>query len=160
MAAPNNDYGQYGQPDQEYDNPASPPPQAQAHQAVDHGKKKKRAYAAGAFDVGTGANAAAGGRGRLEGSSRPPSLRRPVTAATPSLTPSRPPTAPRSRVTASDSSLPPLLGPPAAATKRQSLTTRLAAPLPRRAVFKALQPGSRQCNWDPGHSRRSKLLPV
>ncbi|KAH8887107.1 hypothetical protein GQ53DRAFT_333505 [Thozetella sp. PMI_491] len=74
MAAPNDGYGQY--PPQEYGqqapypdpaaegypNQSSPPPQAQAQQPADHGRKKKRAYAAGAFDVGTGANVAAGGQ--------------------------------------------------------------------------------------------------
>ncbi|PSR85472.1 COPII component protein [Coniella lustricola] len=67
MSAPQ-DYGQ-GQPGfqqpydgQAYDNPAaSPPPGAQ--QGADTGpKKKKRAYAAGAFDVGSGGNAAVGGQ--------------------------------------------------------------------------------------------------
>lgn len=75
MSAPNDGYGQYpqqqygqqaGYPEPaaaDYDNPAgSPPPSATAPQAADHGKKKKRAYAAGAFDVGSGANAAVGGQ--------------------------------------------------------------------------------------------------
>ncbi|EOO02583.1 putative transport protein sec24 protein [Phaeoacremonium minimum UCRPA7] len=75
MSAPNDGYGQYpqqpygqqaGYPDPAaagYENPAgSPPPSATAPQAADHGKKKKRAYAAGAFDVGSGANAAVGGQ--------------------------------------------------------------------------------------------------
>lgn len=45
------------------DQQPSPPPQAGIQQQVpDHGKKKKRAYAAGAFDVGSGANAAVGGQ--------------------------------------------------------------------------------------------------
>ncbi|TPX09619.1 uncharacterized protein E0L32_009220 [Thyridium curvatum] len=70
MSAPGEGYGQpqdqgqpYGQqspyPDQQaYDAQPSPPPQVQAH----HDKKKKRAYAAGAFDVGSGANAGVGGQ--------------------------------------------------------------------------------------------------
>ena len=74
MAAPNDGYGQYPpqeygqqapyseQPAEGYENPASPPLQTQAQHAADQGRKKKRAYAAGAFDVGAGANAAAGGQ--------------------------------------------------------------------------------------------------
>jgi len=75
MAAPNDGgYGQYPpQPygeqaeyadpsAQGYEGTASPPPQAGAHQAADHGRKKKRAYAAGAFDVAAGGNAAVGGQ--------------------------------------------------------------------------------------------------
>ena len=75
MAAPNDGgYGQYP-PQQygehpEYPDPnaaaygtaASPPPQAGAQHAADHGRKKKRTYAAGAFDVATGGNAALGGQ--------------------------------------------------------------------------------------------------
>lgn len=66
MSAPH-EYGQPGvQPQydgQPYDNPAgSPPPQAVQQHAEAGGKKKKRAYAAGAFDVGTGGNAAVGGQ--------------------------------------------------------------------------------------------------
>lgn len=68
MSAPQ-DYGQ-GQPPfqqqydgQAYQNPAgSPPPQATQQQGEAQGKKKKRAYAAGAFDVGSGGNAAIGGQ--------------------------------------------------------------------------------------------------
>ncbi|KAM7193765.1 hypothetical protein V8F20_008240 [Naviculisporaceae sp. PSN 640] len=72
MAAPNEGYGQYppqqyGQepqyPEQTvegYANPSSPPPQATPHHAPEHGKKKKRAYAAGAFEVASGANAGVG----------------------------------------------------------------------------------------------------
>lgn len=69
MSAPN-DYGQgqvpYQQPydAQTYQNPAaSPPPTAGPPAAEATGaKKKKRNYAAGAFDVGTGGNAAVGGQ--------------------------------------------------------------------------------------------------
>lgn len=68
MSAPN-DHGQ-GQPpfQQQYDGQpyeapiASPPPSAGQPPVDAGGKKKKRAYAAGAFDVGTGGNAAAGGQ--------------------------------------------------------------------------------------------------
>ncbi|KUI72108.1 Protein transport protein SEC24 [Cytospora mali] len=74
MSAPN-DYGQqagfqpYGQqPPYPNDDPAygapvssTPPPGAQQTGEA-HGKKKKRAYAAQAFDVGSGANAAVGGQ--------------------------------------------------------------------------------------------------
>ena len=64
-APPNEDYGQgqfqgqeYGQ--QPYDDQQSP---AQPQQdAAGAPKKKKRGYAAGAFDVGAGANAAVGGQ--------------------------------------------------------------------------------------------------
>ncbi|KAK3689982.1 hypothetical protein B0T22DRAFT_379474 [Podospora appendiculata] len=75
MAAPNDGYGHYppqqygeqaaGYPDQQaqgYDNAASPPPQTAAALAAEHGRKKKRAYAAGAFEVAAGANAAVGGQ--------------------------------------------------------------------------------------------------
>lgn len=69
MSAPN-DFGQgqvpFQQPydGQAYQNPtASPPPQGPPQPADGPGgKKKKRAYAAGAFDVGTGGNAAVGGQ--------------------------------------------------------------------------------------------------
>lgn len=75
MSAPN-DYGQqagfppYGQQpahpndSQAYASPVSstPPPGAQQPGEAHGGKKKKRAYAAQAFDVGSGANAAVGGQ--------------------------------------------------------------------------------------------------
>lgn len=68
MSAPN-DYGQgqvpYQQPydGQAYQNPAaSPPPAGPPGADAAGGKKKKRAYAAGAFDVGSGGNAAVGGQ--------------------------------------------------------------------------------------------------
>ena len=66
MSAPQDGYGQYppqqpGEqppyPDQGYADPA-----AAAQHGPDHGKKKKRAYAAGAFDVAAGGNAAVGGQ--------------------------------------------------------------------------------------------------
>lgn len=68
MSAPPGDgYGQYDQPVeyQEQQHYGEEPqqlatPQTQQDAAV--AKKKKRAYAAGAFDVGTGANATAGGQ--------------------------------------------------------------------------------------------------
>ena len=69
MSAPHEGYGQYPPqqpaeqgpyPDQGYANLADAPA-AGAHPA-DHGKKKKRAYAAGAFDVAAGGNAAVGGQ--------------------------------------------------------------------------------------------------
>ncbi|KAM7194616.1 hypothetical protein V8F33_007168 [Rhypophila sp. PSN 637] len=72
MAAPNEGYGQYppqqygqepqyGEPPSEgYTNPSSPPPQPGPQQVPEHGKKKKRAYAAGAFEVASGANAGTG----------------------------------------------------------------------------------------------------
>lgn len=72
MSAPHDGYGQFPPqqptdqppyPDQGYANPAdAPPPAAGAPHAADHGKKKKRAYAAGAFDVAAGGNAAVGGQ--------------------------------------------------------------------------------------------------
>lgn len=66
MAAPNDGgYGQY--PPQQYTDQqleyaatSSPPPPPGAHNVPDHGKKKKRAYAAGAFEVGAGGNAVGG----------------------------------------------------------------------------------------------------
>ncbi|KAK3305500.1 uncharacterized protein B0T15DRAFT_555721 [Chaetomium strumarium] len=77
MSAPQDGYGQYpaqqaGEqapyPDQGYANPAvSPPPPAGAHHPADHGKKKKRAYAAGAFEVGVGGNAVPGGQAQPVG---------------------------------------------------------------------------------------------
>src|SRR5688572_569462 len=61
MAEPSGDgqYGQYAQadPSQGFQQGAPQPEVATAA-----GKKKKRGYAAGAFDVGSGANAAAGGQ--------------------------------------------------------------------------------------------------
>ncbi|CAN8105006.1 unnamed protein product [Discula destructiva] len=63
MSAPQ-DYGQ-GQPpfQQPYENPAASPPPSAGQPPLDVGaKKKKRAYAAGAFDVGIGGNAAVGGQ--------------------------------------------------------------------------------------------------
>jgi protein transport protein SEC24 len=64
MSAPPNDgYGQFqGQPyDQQAAQPYEDQPQDNVQQAGAPGKKKKRGYAAQAFDVGTGANATAGG---------------------------------------------------------------------------------------------------
>lgn len=65
MSAPQ-DYGQGQQPPyegQQYENPAASPPISGGQPPLDAGgKKKKRAYAAGAFDVGTGGNAGAGGQ--------------------------------------------------------------------------------------------------
>ena len=75
-APPPEGYGQYPAPAQQYGQPSpypdqpqgyedsqpSPPPQATSQHAADAGRKKKRAYAAGAFDVGAGGNAAAGGQ--------------------------------------------------------------------------------------------------
>ncbi|RFU71796.1 sec24 [Trichoderma arundinaceum] len=64
MSAPPNDG--YGQPfdhqaqEQPYDGQAAPP--ASQHEGAAAGKKKKRGYAAQAFEVGTGANALAGGQ--------------------------------------------------------------------------------------------------
>lgn len=75
MSAPNDGYGGYppapqphGQqspyPDQAqgYEAASSPPPSAAGAGAADHGRKKKRAYAAQAFEVGQGGNVAAGGQ--------------------------------------------------------------------------------------------------
>lgn len=71
MSAPHDGYGQYptqqpGEqaqyPEQGYTDPNAASPAAGAQHAGDHGKKKKRAYAAGAFDVGVGGNAAVGGQ--------------------------------------------------------------------------------------------------
>lgn len=66
MSAPQ-DYGQGQQQPpyegQQYENPAASPPLSAGQQPLDAGgKKKKRAYAAGAFDVGTGGNAGVGGQ--------------------------------------------------------------------------------------------------
>ena len=82
MSAAGDGYGQpYGSQASPYpeqpagDEPVSPPPHADSHSAPDHGKKKKRAYAAGAFDVGSGANAAVGGQvqgGGQFGAPQPP----------------------------------------------------------------------------------------
>ncbi|KAK3936902.1 hypothetical protein QBC46DRAFT_394023 [Diplogelasinospora grovesii] len=67
MAAPNEGYGQY--PPQQYEQAPQQDVDQQAAQAyasaphaADHGRKKKRAYAAQAFDVGAGGNAAVGGQ--------------------------------------------------------------------------------------------------
>lgn len=58
MSAPPNDgYGQSQQPEQVYQDQPGQVPETAAG-----GKKKKRAYAAGAFDVGSGANATVGGQ--------------------------------------------------------------------------------------------------
>jgi protein transport protein SEC24 len=76
MSAPTNDgYGGYPPATQQYaqqspypEQPqgykatSSPPPSAAGAPAGDHGRKKKRAYAAQAFEVGQGGNAAAGGQ--------------------------------------------------------------------------------------------------
>ncbi|KAL2257209.1 hypothetical protein VTK26DRAFT_509 [Humicola hyalothermophila] len=75
MSAPHDGYGQYPPPqqpadhqqplypDRGYANPAAPPPPAAPAQHVpEHGKKKKRAYAAEAFEVASGGNAAVGGQ--------------------------------------------------------------------------------------------------
>lgn len=74
-APPNNGNGQYPpqqygeQPQypvdpaqQAYGSPASPPPAAASQHGAEHGKKKKRAYAAQAFEVATGGNAVVGGQ--------------------------------------------------------------------------------------------------
>lgn len=52
---------QQQQPYDEHDQSGAQYEQAQ-HDAAAHGKKKKRGYAAGAFEVGTGANAGVGGQ--------------------------------------------------------------------------------------------------
>lgn len=58
---PGDGYGQFQQPDQPaYDEQPATPGTPQPDHA--HGKKKKRAYAAQAFEVGAGANAAVGGQ--------------------------------------------------------------------------------------------------
>lgn len=59
MSDPSGDgqHGQYAQQD-----PAQGYQENTPQPEVSHGKKKKRGYAAGAFDVGTGANVAAGGQ--------------------------------------------------------------------------------------------------
>lgn len=73
MSAPQEGYGQYPAQGQQYAEQAQYPEQAQGYEAaaspppsaagpVDHGKKKKRAYAAQAFEVGQGGNVAAGGQ--------------------------------------------------------------------------------------------------
>lgn len=76
MSAPEEGYGQYPSPGQQYaeqpeypeqgqgyDGAGSPPGTAGGHQPTEqHGKKKKRAYAAQAFEVGQGGNVAAGGQ--------------------------------------------------------------------------------------------------
>ena len=80
MSAPNDGYGgyppapqQHGQPSpygdqaQGYEAASSPPPSAAGAPAADHGRKKKRAYAAQAFEVGQGGNVAAGGQPPVAG---------------------------------------------------------------------------------------------
>ncbi|KND93078.1 Protein transport protein SEC24 [Tolypocladium ophioglossoides CBS 100239] len=66
MSAPPNDgYGQFpGQQQQQFEQPAQAdiPQQDAATAAAATGKKKKRGYAAQAFEVGSGANAAIGGQ--------------------------------------------------------------------------------------------------
>lgn len=75
MAAPNDGYGAYppaapqdaqqspyADQTQAYGAASSPPPSAAGVPAPDHGRKKKRAYAAQAFEVGQGGNVAAGGQ--------------------------------------------------------------------------------------------------
>lgn len=63
-APPNEGYGQYaGQPQDQYQQPAGDQSAQHFQQDAAAGaKKKKRAYAAGAFDVGSGANAGVGGQ--------------------------------------------------------------------------------------------------
>ena len=53
---------------------SAPPNEDFGHQpeVAAHGKKKKRGYAAGAFDVGSGANAAVGGQ--MQGGAPPPGM--------------------------------------------------------------------------------------
>ncbi|PNY29771.1 Protein transport protein SEC24, partial [Tolypocladium capitatum] len=64
MSAPPNDgYGQFpGQQQQQFEQPAQADTPQQDAAAAATGKKKKRGYAAQAFEVGSGANAAAGGQ--------------------------------------------------------------------------------------------------
>lgn len=66
MSGPHDGYGQYPlqQPGEQppYSDQGYADPAAAAQYAPEHGKKKKRAYAAGAFDVGAGGNAALGGQ--------------------------------------------------------------------------------------------------
>lgn len=63
---PGQPYGQYPQQDPQaqppYEDQQAPAPGAPQHETAAHGKKKKRGYAAGAFDVGSGANVAPGGQ--------------------------------------------------------------------------------------------------
>ena len=61
--------GQQQQAYGEYDQSGAQPEQPQ-HDAAAHGKKKKRGYAAGAFEVGSGANAGVGGQ--LQGGATQP----------------------------------------------------------------------------------------
>ncbi|VUC23646.1 unnamed protein product [Clonostachys rosea] len=67
-APPGEGYGQFPGPDQgQQAHPDQPQPYGEQqpgspHDVAAHGKKKKRGYAAGAFDVGSGANAAVGGQ--------------------------------------------------------------------------------------------------
>lgn len=78
MSAPQEGYGQYSGQAPQYGEQAQYPDQGQGYEAavspppsaagpVDHGKKKKRAYAAQAFEVGQGGNVA-GGAAPLVGS--------------------------------------------------------------------------------------------
>lgn len=75
MSAPNDGYGgyppapqqadqqsPYADPTQGYGAASSTPPPAAGATAADHGRKKKRAYAAQAFEVGQGGNVAPGGQ--------------------------------------------------------------------------------------------------
>lgn len=76
MSAPNDGFGggypsapqqfaqqpSYPEQAQGYEEASSPPPSAAGAHAADHGRKKKRAYAAQAFEVGQGGNVAAGGQ--------------------------------------------------------------------------------------------------
>ncbi|KAL1881359.1 hypothetical protein VTK73DRAFT_4366 [Phialemonium thermophilum] len=83
MSTPNDSYGQYPpanqaaatqpspypeQPAQGYDSQTtSNAPQGATHHPPEHGRKKKRAYAAGTFDLGTGANVATTNQSPLGG---------------------------------------------------------------------------------------------
>lgn len=70
MAAPQDGYPAQGYPQEQYDQspvqpgfgaPISPPPPA-GHEGHEGGKKKKRGYAAQAYDFGAGGNSALGGQ--------------------------------------------------------------------------------------------------
>ncbi|KAL8406921.1 hypothetical protein RB596_005418 [Gaeumannomyces avenae] len=79
MAAPDDGYGgqqPYGQQqspyaEQGFDAQGAPPPPQGAPAGADAGKKKKRNYAAGAFDVGVGANVGPGGAPPMGGGAAP-----------------------------------------------------------------------------------------